>query len=142
MLNKKSHRRALSRLISGLFAVQLIAAGLCVMMPLAHAMPMVKAAHSTMSDSMVNADHCKQPMEAQMGQNAEHSPYTHCDQLDSFLQNVSAPVQLDFQVQADLLPAPTASDWISQSTALFSRTPTGPPRSSSLLYHISPRILV
>lgn len=141
MLKRKLFRRALSRLISGLFAVQLIAAGFCLMMPQAHAMPMVKAAHS-MSDSMTNTEHCKQPMEAQMGQDAEHSSCTHCDQPDSFLQNVSTPIQLDLEMQADLLPAPIASDWISQTVSLFSRTPTGPPRSSSLLYHISPRILV
>jgi hypothetical protein len=141
MLKRKLFRRALSRLISGLFAVQLIAAGFCLMMPQAHAMPMVQASH-TMADSMISAEHCKQPMEAQMGQEAEHSPCPHCDQLDSFLQNVSAPAQLDIDMQADLLPVPTASDWISPSISLFSRTPTGPPRSSSLLYHISLRILV
>jgi hypothetical protein len=141
MLKRKLFRRALSRLISGLFAVQLIAAGFCLMMPQAHAMPMAQASHS-MSASMADDNHCKQSMEAQMGQDAEHSPCTHCDQLDSFLQNASAPIQLDIDMQADLLPVPTASDWISQSISLFSRTPTGPPRSSSLLYHISPRILI
>ena len=141
MLKYKLHRRALSRLVAGLFTVQLFAAGFCLMMPQAHAMPMVKAVHS-MSDSMVNAEHCKQPMEAQVGQDAEHSPYTHCDQLDSFLQNVSAPIQPDFDIHPDLLAAPEVSDWVSQTVSLFSRTPTGPPRSSSLLYRISPRILV
>jgi hypothetical protein len=134
-------RRAFSRLISGLFAVQLIAAGFCLMMPQAHAMQMVKTAHS-MSDTMANAEHCAQAMEAQMSHDAERASCTHCDQPDSFLQNVSAPVQLDIDMQADLLPVPIASDWVSQTISLFSRTPTGPPRSSSLLYHISPRILV
>jgi hypothetical protein len=141
MLKVKLHRRALSRLITGLFAVQLFAAGFCLMMPQAHAMPMVKAAHS-MSDSMTDTEHCTQPMESQMSHDAEHSSCTHCDQPDSFLQNASAPIQLDLEMQADLLPAPSALEWISQSVSLFSRTPTGPPRSSSLLYHISLRILV
>ena len=141
MLKKKLVRRAVSRLISGLFAVQLIAAGFCLMMPQAHAMPMAQASHS-MSDSMISAEHCKQTMETQVDHGMEHSACSHCDQLDSFLQNASAPIQLDLDMQADLLPAPIASDWISQSITLFSRTPTGPPRSSSLLYHISPRILV
>jgi hypothetical protein len=141
MLKKKLFRRALSRLVSGLFAVQVIAAGFCLMMPQAHAMPMAQASHS-MADSMINAEHCEQSMETQMDHGMEHSACSHCDQPDSFLLNVSAPIQLDIDMQADLLPVPRASDWVSQSIAFFSRTPTGPPRSSSLLYHISPRILV
>ena len=141
MLKFKLYRRALSRLFAGIFAVQLFAAGFCMMMPRAHAMPMIKAAHS-MSDSMANTEHCTDSMKTQMSHNAEHSSCTHCDQPDSFLQNASAPVQSDIVMLPDLLPAPTVSDWSKQSVSLFSRTPTGPPRSSSLLYHISPRILV
>ena len=141
MLKYKLHRRALSRLFDGLFAVQLFAAGFCLMIPQAHAMPMLKAAHS-MSDSMADAEHCTQPMESQMSHDAEHSSCTHCDQPDSFLQNASAPVQLDLEILPDLLAAPNIAEWTKQSISLFSRTPTGPPRSSSLLYHISPRILV
>ncbi len=141
MLKRKLYRRALSRLIAGLFAVQFIAAGFCLMMPQAHAMPMAKVAHS-MSDTMDKAEHCTQPMETQMSHDTGHSSCTHCDQPDSFLQNASAPVQLDLDMQPDLLAAPKVSDWVSQTVSLFSRTPTGPPRSSSLLYRISPRILV
>jgi len=107
------------------------------MMPQAHAMPMVEAAHAMAAD-----EHCTQPMETRMSHDAEHATCTHCDQPDSLLQNAAAPVQPDLDLLPDLPAAPTVSAWISQSISLFSRTPTGPPRSSSLLYYISPRIRV
>lgn len=137
MLKFKLHRRALSRLFAGLFAVQLFAAGFCLMMPQVHAMPMLKATHS-----MADAEHCTQPMEARMSHDADHASCTHCDQPDSFLQNASAPVQPDLETLPDLPAAPAIVEQSSRSVSFFARTPTGPPRSSSLLYHISPRILV
>ncbi len=141
MLNRKLIRRALSRLITGLFAVQLIAAGLCLMMPQAHAMPMVNTVHS-ISDSMANTGHCTQPMETHMSQDMEYSSCTHCDQPDSFLKKASTPVQLDIEMLPDLLAAPNVSEWISPSVSLFSRTPTGSPRTSSFLYQTTQRILI
>jgi len=142
MLKKKLYRRGLARLVAGLFSVQLLVAGLCLMMPQAHAMPMVKAAHS-IPDSMDKTGHCTPAMTAtQMGHDSEHFSCTHCNQPDSFSQNISAPVQLDLAMLPDLPAAPGVSDWISRSISLFSRTPTGPPRSSSLLYQTTQRILI
>ena len=141
MLKKKLYRRGLSRLVAGLFSVQLLVAGLCLMMPQAHAMPMVKAAHS-IPDSMDKTGHCTPAMTATMRHGAGHTACTHCDQPDSFLQNASTPIQLDLAMLPDLLAAPGASGWISRSISLFSRTPTGPPRSSSLLYQTTQRILI
>jgi len=141
MLKKKLHRRGLSRLFAGLFAVQLLAAGFCLMMPQAHAMPMAKAAHS-MSDSMDKTGHCTPAGESQVNHGTGHAACTHCDQPDSFLQHASAPIQPDLVILPDLPAAPGVADRIIQSIAIFSRTPTGPPRSSSLLYRISPRIRV
>jgi hypothetical protein len=126
----------------GLFVVQFFAAGFCLMMPLAHAMPMAKVTHSMSDMTMDNAEHCTQAMGTQMSHGTGHFSCTHCDHPDSFLQNVSAPVQPDLAMLPDLLAAPKASGWISQSISIFSRTPTGPPRTSSLLYQTTQRILI
>jgi hypothetical protein len=141
MLRRILHAHVLSRLMVGLFVVQFFAAGFCLMMPQAHATPMVKVAHS-MPDTMDKTEHCTQPMETQMSHDTGYFSCMHCEHPDSFLQNVSAPVQLDLAMLPDLLAVPKASDWISRGISLYSQTPSGLTRSSSLIYSTTLRIRI
>jgi hypothetical protein len=141
MLRGILHTHLLSRLIAGLFVVQFFAAGFCLMMPLAHAMPMVKVTY-LMSDAMNDAESCTQAqaMDTEMNHSATHVSCTHCDQPDSFMQK--APVQMDFVLQPDLSAVPKRTEWISQPATFYSLMPTGPSSSSSLIYSTTQRIRI
>ena len=139
MFSRKLYTRGLSRLLAGLFAVQLFAAGFCLMIPQAHAMPMAMGiSHSA---DMV-AEHCAEPMNEQMGTEMDHAACTHCDQPDELFQSYQSPVDSD-QVVFAYVKVEFQEVAVSNSAlTLTSLIPTGPPRSSSLIYTTTKRILI
>jgi hypothetical protein len=141
MLRRKLHYRALSRLVAGLFAVQLLAAGFCLIMPQAHAMPIANAADSA-CDKMEVAEHCTPSVQTGMSHDAGDASCSLCDQPDLVMQSISVPAEIDLVMLLYSTAANDLFDWVIRSISLFSRTPDGPPKSSALLYLISPRIRV
>ncbi|HXH71332.1 MAG TPA: hypothetical protein VNI58_00750 [Mariprofundaceae bacterium] len=131
------HIRKLARLFAGAFAVQVIAAGACLMVPEAHAMPMQSKAavmaHCT--DMEMASDHAM-PM-----QHGDKSACPHCDQPDSI-----APAHIDFDhlpaMAAVLVAAPQLPVAAAAEPVFAVRTPTGPPRSASLIYQTTQRIRI
>jgi len=131
------HIRKLARLFAGAFAVQVIAAGACLMVPEAHAMPMdgnaAVMAHCT--DMEMASDHAM-PM-----QHGDKSACPHCNQPDSITPAHLAfdhlPAMVAILVAAPQLPVAEAAD-----PAFTLRTPTGPPRSASLIYQTTQRIRI
>ena len=132
------HNKALSRLMAGLFAVQLIGAGFCLLTPEAHAMP---AAHAMGHEMQMGAadEHCAQPAE----QGEKHgASCAHCLQPDISVQNHAAPDHISPLLLPDFHTYRKAVTGTVHTLALSSRTPTGPPRSSTLIYDITQRIRV
>jgi len=131
----------LSRLIAGLFALQLIGTGFCLLTPDAHAMP---AAYAAMKHDMHMAttdEHCAQPVD----HGEEHgASCAHClqPQVDLSAKHNQAPSQTALALLPDFLAADQTASIDSHAVLLSSRTPTGPPRSSSLIYDITQRIRV
>ncbi|HKI61164.1 MAG TPA: hypothetical protein VKA31_02615 [Mariprofundaceae bacterium] len=132
---QKRHASGLSRLIAGLFAMQVIVTGFCMITTQAHAMP--QSVHSSeMGSHCAKAEHT--------GEHQHHSGSCyHCDQPDE----LSNSTLTSFAAVALLLPgvisAPALPQWHDVSSGLLSsRTPTGPPRSSSLLFTTTQRIRV
>lgn len=136
MLKRKSFRRALSRLISGLFAVQILAAGFCLLTPESH------AAEMQMPISADMGSHCDSDGNTASG-HADHSTAcAHCDLPDELVQSKVSTFNIDFDFTA-LAPVADEIDLSAPlSVDLAVRTPTGPPRSSSLLYQTTQRILI
>jgi len=149
MLMRKLHMRgasrSMARLMSVLFAVQIVVGGFCLMSADVHAMPQAMAsvdmqAHCA-KQALSDADH-QQSDDQQRSDHHSDNCY-HCDQPDQLSTasgSFSAPVAL---LLPDMVAQPAAPLLHSVKTGLFSaRTPTGPPRSSSLLYRQTQRIRV
>jgi len=144
MLMRKQHirgvSRSMTRLMAVLFAVQIVVGGFCLLTAEAH-----EASQSVASTMQVNG-HCAKPMHvsANHKQDSDHSGNCyHCDQPDE-LSNAAftsmVPVVL---VLSNVIISPVAPPFSRVATGLLStRTPTGPPRSSSLLYTQTQRIRV
>ncbi|MDX8405953.1 MAG: hypothetical protein R8K50_07370 [Mariprofundus sp.] len=140
MLRHKLNFRGISRLMAGLFALQIVLTGFCLLTPEAHAMPMPTmqsgAAHTGDMDG-----HCAKAESGRQASDDSSSCY-HCDQPDE-LSNVSP---LSFAHVVLLLPGyltePAVLTWHDFSGLFTVRIPTGPPRSSTLLYTTSQRILI
>jgi len=141
MLNRKMNLRGLSRLMIGLFAVQVLAAGFCLLTPETHA----ANAHPVDMQMPMSGDmmaHCDNDAKAESGHAGHGGACAHCDQPDELVQSKAStfnidldlPVMLVASVEIDL-PAPVSVD-------LAMRTPTGPPRSSSLIYTTTQRIRI
>jgi len=140
---RKLHTRGVSRLISGLFAVQLFAAGLCMMAPDAHAMPMATTFSHTASHSMdMSADHCATPQIETQDAGTNQSACSHCNQPDELLQNIQSSVHGDLLFIAYIGLQQHDISAFQPALGLTSRVPTGPPKSSSLLYHTTQRIRI
>jgi hypothetical protein len=131
----KRHASGFSRLIAGLFAMQVIVTGFCMITAEAHAMP-----QSVQSSEM--GTHCAKAGPAGEHQNHSGSCY-HCDHPDELSNSTLS----SFAAVALLLPgvisAPDLPQWHEVSSGLLSsRTPTGPPRSSSILFTTTQRIRI
>jgi len=146
MLLRKTHTRRLSRLFAGLFAVQIVITGFCLLTSQAHAMPMEQMSGHSMSDTQMGntSGHCSESMQGK----AQHSDASHsdgcfhCDEPAQFVKAGTAdvtPVNLVL-VALSLLPEmPALAAW-DEAIAFYA--PTGPPRSSSLLFTTTQRIRV
>ena len=141
MLRRKLHTRLLSRLMAGLFALQLIGTGFCLLTPDAHAMPAAHAAMAHDTHMAPTDEHCAQPVE----HSEEHgASCAHCLQpkVDLSAKHNQAPNQVVLALLPDFLAADQTANIDSHALLLSSRTPTGPPRSSTLIYDITQRIRV
>ena len=140
-------QRRFARLLTLLFAAQVIAGGFCLMSAQAHEVHL----HGThqamgmaaMADTAIHANCAAMVQPASASQHAHHANgCIHCDQQTA-LNNVHA----DQFSAAWMLTQPVT--WIDAPSlqplhaGLFAaHTPTGPPRSSSLLFTITQRIRV
>jgi len=147
MLTRNLHTRGFSRLMVGLFAMQIVVGGFCLLTAEAHAMSQSVQAMN-MDGNCAKSMHTNQSSHDQSSQDQqtpEHSEACyHCDQ-PAELSNAShaSVVSAALVLLSDIVSLPTAPLFSSDATGLFStRTPTGPPRSSSLLYTTSQRILI
>jgi hypothetical protein len=123
----------------GLFVVQLFAVGFCLMAPQTDAMPMaMEISHSA---DMV-AEHCDEPMDSQADVGRNHTACMHCDQPDELFKSYRSRV--DFNRVLLALVQVEIQDLTTDkfSLILTSLVPMGPPRSSSLIYNITKRILI
>ncbi|MDQ6968956.1 MAG: hypothetical protein Q9M16_00415 [Mariprofundus sp.] len=146
MLTHYLHTRGLSRLMAVLFAVQIVVGGFCLLTSEASAMPQANQnmhAHCEISndvavDGTVN-EHVAGDQHAQdHGNNC-----FHCDQPDQLSNSASSLLVSMLLVLSDEISLPAVVEFDSNTTGLLStRTPTGPPRSASLLYSTSQRILI
>jgi len=143
MLTRNVLMRGICRLMTVFFAVQIIVGSLCLLTTEAHAMPQ-SVQNMVLGGNCAKSTHANQGQYVQDQQTPDHSDACyHCDQ-PAQLSNANhasvVPVALVF---TDVISLPVAPLLNSQTTGLFSsRTPTGPPRSSSLLYKTSQRILI
>ncbi len=147
MLTRKVHVRGffriVARLMAGLFAMQVLAGGFCLLTPEAHAMPQSMAMQGmAMDGNCANAVHADQSSHGP--QSSDHSDACyHCDQPDELSNAGLASVVAVMLVLPDVISLPAAPLFNREATGLLStRTPTGPPRSSSLLYTTTQRIRV
>jgi len=125
--------------MAGLFAMQVMITGFCMINAEAHAMPQQAMQQSAEMDA-----HCAKASHAE-GHHAHDQSGScyHCDQPDE-LSNSSLT---SFASVAMLLPGvistPAPQQWHDLSSGLLdARTPTGPPRSSSLLFTTTQRIRI
>ncbi len=143
MLTRSKHirgfSRSMTRLVAVMFAVQIVVGGFCLLTAEAHAMP--QSVQTTDVDG-----HCAKSTHVSLNHEhgSDHSGNCyHCDQPDELSTSVftsMAPIAL---VLSDFISLPVTPQPASAATGMFStRTPTGPPRSSSLLYTITQRIRI
>ncbi len=141
MLIRRMNLRGLSRLMAGLFAVQIMVAGFCLLTADAHAISM----HQMMPEQAEQlaedmAEHCSKSL---AGSDQHHADSCfHCDDPDMFVK--AAPVDLPGfdPVLSFVATLPDISVSIVSTLAPSGLMPTGPPRSSSLLFSTTQRIRV
>jgi len=146
MLLCKTHTRRLSRLIAGLFAVQIVVTGFCLLTSQAHAMPMAQMGATHMSDTQMDgtSGHCSKSMQgkAQHSDTSHSDGCFHCDEPAQFVKAGTADLTQVSLVLVALSVLPemaTLAGW-DETTPFYK--PTGPPRSSSLLFTTTQRIRV
>lgn len=138
MLNRKLNLRGFSRLMVGLFAVQVLAVGFCLLTPQIHA---ASAVDKSIPMSGEIAFHCESNVKAKPG-HAEHTACAHCDLPDELVTSKVSGFNMDVELPALALVATAIELSAPLSIDLSVRIPTGPPRSSSLLYTTTQRIRV
>jgi len=126
-----------------LFAVQVVVGGFCMLTAEAHAMPQsvhtqdvqAHCAKSGHADHQLNGQH-------QHEQDDSGNCY-HCDQPDELSSSAFTSAAPMLLVLSDFTSLPAVPLFDPAATGLLTaRTPTGPPRSSSLLYTTTQRIRV
>jgi len=137
MILRKGNVRGTSRLMVGLFVVQLVLTGFCLLTADAHAMPIPQMSKQQTDDM---GGMCSKSV----SHDEEHHSdgCFHCDEPDQFVKAGSAditPVNLVLVALSVLPGMPALTTW---DEATVFHTPTGPPRSSSLLFTTTQRIRV
>jgi len=137
MLMRKGHIRGTSRMLAGLFAMQMVLTGFCLLTADAHAMPAAQMS-GMQADSMAamcpkSDSHDKQ----------HHSDNCfHCDDGDQFVKVGSVDIAPLSLVLVALSTLPEHHLEQSSTDSIVYYTPTGPPGSASLLYTTTQRIRV
>jgi len=142
MLSRYLHIRGLSRLMAGVFAMQVLIGGFCLLTADAHEIP-----QSALMQGMAMDGNCAKAMQTEQSRHDQSSDHSdacyHCDQPAALSNASHVSVVAISLVLSDVISLPAIPVFNSESTGLLSaRTPTGPPRSSSLLYKTSQRILI
>ncbi|MDQ6996752.1 MAG: hypothetical protein Q9M82_04740 [Mariprofundus sp.] len=143
MLTRKLHIRGcfriVARLMAVMFAVQVVVGGFCLLTAEAHTMPV------SVQISAMDA-HCSKSMYTISNHEHEldHSGNCfHCDKPNELSSSALTSVASIVLVVSGVISLPVAPQFGSAATRRFStRTPTGPPRSSSLLYTTTQRIRI
>lgn len=146
MFLRKQQTRFVSRLVAGLFAVQIVVTGFCLLTSQAHAMPAGQMSASHITDSMKAemAEHCSKSMQGG-GHDAGSSNSDgcfHCDEPDQFVKVGTADLAPVSIVLTLLVMLPQTLDWTVRTELSDTHTPTGPPNSSSILFTTTQRIRV
>ncbi|MBL4775620.1 MAG: hypothetical protein JKY87_06155 [Mariprofundus sp.] len=136
MLNLKRHLRSFSRLMIGLFAVQVLAAGFCLFTPESH---MANAQDMQMPMSSDMSAHCANTAES--GHNSDMA-CAHCDSPDELISSKVSSLHgdIDFPVAAYMVTSVDLTAALHVTVTLH--PPTGPPPSSTFLFHNNQRILI
>jgi len=136
----KGHIRGVSRLMAGLFAVQLVLTGFCLLTADAHAMPMSPVSVQQSEDMTA---HCAKSFlhDAQNSED-ETSGCFHCDDSELFVKAAPVDIPSFSPVLALAVMMPEVALWTASDSLPVSLMPTGPPGSAALLYTTSQRILI
>ena len=114
-----------------------------MMAPDVHAMPMAPASSHAASHSMdMSADHCAIPALESQDAGTDQSACSHCNQPDELLQNIQSSTNGDLQFIAYISLQQHDISFFQPALGLTSQVPTGPPKSSSLLYNTTQRIRI
>ncbi len=147
MLTRIMHIRGLSRLMAGLFAMQIVVGGFCLLTAEAHEIVPLAMAGTSDGDSPNSGidGHCGKSVDSgsQRHHESDHSGNcSHCDHPDELSSSVVSGLSLAL-VLADIIVLPSACEGERSASGLLStRTPTGPPSSSTLLYTTTQRIRI
>jgi len=150
MLKHYLQIRGLSRLMSVLFAVQIVLGGFCLLTSQAHAMSQSAASQAVHAHCGADASEAadldlSSAATAPLHQSSPDNVAScyHCDQPDQLSASTSISVDSLTVVMFDSMDVLPAPQFNMIAVGLLSvRTPTGPPNSSSLLYATSQRILI
>ena len=140
MLKRYLHIRGLSRLMAGLFAMQIIVGGFCLLTAEAHAMPQAM-------QGMNMAGNCAKAMHGDVAAQHDAQGHSdacyHCDQPTELSNSNTVSLAEAALVLQAVVSLPAAPQYQLPGDGLFvTRMPTGPPGSASLLYQTSLRILI
>lgn len=128
--------------MAALFAVQVLAAGLCLFTPAVHAGVVSGMDTEVMDHKMVS--HCDDGSDAKndgAGHAGHDAPCAHCDLPDEMVGKVS-PLDFSAKLPMVALVAEISPALFHAPVDLAVRTPTGPPDSSFLLYSTTQRIRI
>lgn len=146
MFMRKPSTRLLSRLVAGLFAVQIVVTGFCLLTSQAHAMPMSQMLGTQASASMMPAMGGSCVKSSDMKGHHNDTSHTggcfHCDEPDQFLKVSTADIAPAGLVFVALAVMPELASISVQPSVAATLQPTGPPRSSSLLFSTTQRIRI
>lgn len=142
MFMRKPSTRLLSRLVAGLFAVQIVVTGFCLLTSQAHAMPMSQTS-ATQAPAAMGASCAKSAdMNEHHNDTSHNGGCFHCDEPDQFLKVSTADIAPAGLVFVALAVMPELASISVQPSVVATLQPTGPPRSSSLLITTTQRIRI
>lgn len=149
MLNRVKHSAQAARLILLVFALQVVVGGFCVLTPDAHAMSASMQAYEVDDncDKLAHHESAQQAWQSVASPAVAHQhtvSCSHCGQPDELssgaLHGTTTTIAL---ILVDVAALPVAQSMQHAASGMHAlRTPTGPPRSSSLLYTTTQRIRV
>ena len=138
MLNISRHIRRTSKLIVGLFALQILVTGFCLMTPQVHAAEINMASSTTVNMS----SHCPSNDSIAASEMQHDSACTHCEMPSELISSkiTLADIHMDAPILL-LLVATIQTDDTSVAIPPLQHS-DALPRSSSIIYHTSSRILI